>query len=79
MTVIPWYQPEMGDEEKQLILEVISSNFVNDGEYTTRLENEIAQRVQCKHVIAVTSGTSALYLSLKAFDIGPGDEVIVPS
>lgn len=79
MTVIPWYQPEMGDEEKQLIFEVISSNFVNDGEYTTRLENEIAQRVNCKHVIAVTSGTAALYLSLKAFDIGPGDEVIVPS
>jgi perosamine synthetase len=77
--MIPWYQPELGTEEQQLVAEVLNTNFINDGAYTTRFEQELAARVSCKYVIAVTSGTAALFLSLKAFDIGPGDEVIVPS
>lgn len=42
-------------------------------------EKKMAELLEVKHVVAVGSGTDALILSLKAFDIGPGDEVIVPS
>jgi perosamine synthetase len=79
MATIPWYQPQIGNEEYQLIKEVLDSNFINDGEYTTRLENELAKRLGCRYVVAVSNGTSALFLSLKALEIGVGDEVIVPS
>ena len=41
-------------------------------------EKAFAERVNVKHAIAVNSGTSALFLSLKVLGIGQNDEVIVP-
>jgi len=75
---IEWWEPQVGEEEKKLLLQVLDSNFLNDGEYTTRFEQQLADLLGCKHVVAVTSGTSALFLALAASDIGSGDEVIVP-
>ncbi len=40
------------------------------------LEQEVAAFCGCQHGVGVASGTDALHLSLRAFDIGPGDEVI---
>jgi len=68
----------VGEEERELLIQVLDSNFLNDGEYTTQFEQKLAHLLGCKHVVAVTSGTSALFLALKACGIGPGDEVIVP-
>lgn len=75
---IPWWQPAVGDEELGLLAEVLQSNFLNDGEFTTRLEQAVADRLGSRHAVGVTSGTTALYVSLAALDIGPGDEVVVP-
>ncbi len=44
-----------------------------------RLEQQLAQLSGVRHGVACASGSDALLLSLMAFDIGPGDEVIVPS
>ncbi|MEX2159804.1 MAG: DegT/DnrJ/EryC1/StrS family aminotransferase [Dehalococcoidia bacterium] len=46
------------------------------GENTFRLETEFAQFCQAKYAVGVGSGTDALYIALRACDIGPGDEVI---
>jgi len=43
------------------------------------LEQALATRVGVEHVITTASGTSALELSLRALEIGPGDEVIAPT
>src|SRR5436190_5128851 len=75
---VPWWLPQIENEEFSLVADVLKRNFVNDGEVTQRLEREIASLLQVKHAVAVTSGTTALYLSLKALGVGPGDEVIVP-
>lgn len=42
-------------------------------------ESEFAQYCGARHGIGVANGTEALFLALKALDIGPGDEVIVPA
>ena len=75
---LPWWEPVFGAEEKDLLEQVIDSTFLNDGRIVKRLETELADMLECAYVIAVTSGTAAIYLSLKALGIGVNDEVIVP-
>ena len=75
---IPWWNPQVGPNEYVNLHDVLESNYLNDGDVTTRFEREIATLVGAKHAVGVTSGTSALFLSLAALGIGHGDEVIVP-
>jgi perosamine synthetase len=75
---IPWFGPEVGEREKQLLLEVIDSNYINDGPMTRRFEAEIAKLAGTKYAVGVTSGTAAISLALMGLGVGRGDEVIVP-
>ena len=77
-TKIPWWRPEVGAEERDALVRVIESNYVNEGEVTAEFERRIAGLVDARHAIATTSGTSALFLALAALGVGHGDEVIVP-
>src|SRR5437867_4409160 len=64
--------------ELELVREVIESNYLNDGNVTERFERAVADRVGSKHAVAVTSGTSAIFLALVAAGVRAGDEVVVP-
>ncbi len=78
MNKLLWWDPQVGEKEQKLVSEVLRSNFLNDGNFTTKFEEETKKILGCKYSIAVTSGTMAMFLSLKALGIGVGDEVIVP-
>lgn len=75
---IPWWEPRMTGHELDHLGEVIASNYVNDGDVTTRFEGEIASFLGAKHAVAVTSGTMAIFLGLVAAGVRAGDEVVVP-
>lgn len=49
------------------------------GPFVRRFEQQLGSRIGRRHVIAVANGTLAIELVLRAFDVGPGDEVIVPA
>jgi dTDP-4-amino-4,6-dideoxygalactose transaminase len=49
------------------------------GDETLCFEREFAEYVGVEHAVAVGSGTEALHITLRAFDIGPGDEVVTVS
>tara|TARA_Y100000816_G_C26101394_1_gene583839 strand:- start:1242 stop:2351 length:1110 start_codon:yes stop_codon:yes gene_type:complete len=61
------------------IKKTISNNFPNEGELTRLLEKKIKNILKVKYVTLTTSGTSAIYLALKASGIGKNDEVIIPN
>ena len=75
---IPWWRPETGAEERDLVVQVLASNYLNDGDVTTEFERRMAAALGATHAVAVTSGTAALFLSVAAVGAGRGDEVIVP-
>ena len=56
-----------------------SSGWFVMGPELEAFESEFAQYCEVKHCIGVGNGLEALHLLLRAYDIGPGDEVIVPS
>ena len=66
--------------ELKYIKEVLDSGKLSAryGDMAHRFEQTFAERMGAKYAIAVNSGTSALFVALKACGIGPGDEVIVP-
>ncbi|MFA5157527.1 MAG: DegT/DnrJ/EryC1/StrS family aminotransferase [Candidatus Omnitrophota bacterium] len=75
---IPWFSPQVGRREKESVIKVIESNYLNDGNYTRLFENKVAALIGAKHCVGVTSGTAAIALALMGMGIGRGDEVIVP-
>jgi dTDP-4-amino-4,6-dideoxygalactose transaminase len=58
---------------------VLDSGWFVMGREVQAFENEFAAYCGAQHCIGVGNGLDALFLVLKAWDIGPGDEVIVPS
>ncbi|MGD9528157.1 DegT/DnrJ/EryC1/StrS family aminotransferase [Pseudonocardia sp.] len=71
--------PVLGEPEKAALAEVIDSGWLTMGERVRRFEREFAALHGVEDAVAVGSATAALLLSLEAHDIGPGDEVLVPS
>ena len=64
------------EEINQAIQNVLDSSVYILGPEMKTLEKEIAAFCGTKEAVAVANGTDALVLTLKAFGIGPGDEVI---
>lgn len=71
--------PATGEEEWQAAREPIMSGWLTQGPKVAAFEKNFAARHSVKHALATTSCTTALHLALAALNIGPGDEVIVPS
>ncbi len=69
----------LGPREAAAAARVIRSGLVACGRETALLEREAARWAKMRYAVATTSGTSALLLALRAFGIGPDDEVIIPT
>lgn len=64
---------------RQATLEALESRDYYLGPQNDAFEQEVCDYLGCDHAVAVNSGTSGMFLILKALDIGQGDEVIVPA
>ena len=76
---IPWSMPYIGEEELKEVIDTVKSTWLTMGPRVKKFEKAVSDYLGMKHAIAVNSGTAALDVALKALDIQPGDEVIVPA
>jgi dTDP-4-amino-4,6-dideoxygalactose transaminase len=74
----PIHRP-IESELRNAVLGVLESNRFVGGPELEGFEREIAAYCGSRHAIGVSSGTDAIIASLMAFDVGIGDQVIVPS
>jgi len=70
---------ELEGEINAAIQSVLTSNAFILGREVSAFEEEFAEYCGTKHCIAVGCGLDALTLTMRAADIGPGDEVILPA
>jgi dTDP-4-amino-4,6-dideoxygalactose transaminase len=74
------FQPPAIDEaEIEAVAETLRSGWLTTGPRTAELEARMRDYLDAKHVLAVSSCTAALHLSLVALGVEPGDEVITTS
>lgn len=76
---MPMSSSDLDESDIQAVLDVLRSGRLALGPRTVQFEKAMAHYVGVEHAIAVSSGTAALHLIVKALDIGQGDEVLVPS
>jgi dTDP-4-amino-4,6-dideoxygalactose transaminase len=77
--MIPVMKPWLGPEEAQAAADAVASGWVAQGPRVAEFERAVAEKVGAQYGVAVSSCTAALHLALLLLDLGPGDEVIVPS
>ena len=72
-------RPCFGEAEAEAAAAVIRSGWVVGGPRLAEFERRFAQLCGAEHAVGVSSWTTGAFLVLHAWDVGPGDEVIVPS
>ena len=70
---------ELKHELDEAIARVVSSGWFIGGTEVDQFEEDYAEYCCAAHAVGVANGLDALHLALRAMDVGPGDEVIVPS
>lgn len=78
--IIQVCRPTLEGNELKYLIQCVKKNWISSlGRYIPKFEEKFAHAVGAKYGVACTSGTCALHLALYILDIGPGDEVIIPT
>ncbi|MCA9428534.1 MAG: aminotransferase class I/II-fold pyridoxal phosphate-dependent enzyme, partial [Candidatus Omnitrophica bacterium] len=72
-------EPDLTETEIDRVVAILKKGWLTRGEECQRFEKEFGEKIQASHALAVSSCTAALHLALLVHNVGPGDEVILPS
>src|SRR3989454_177594 len=78
-TMIPHSRPTVSAEDAESVARVVRSGHLAQGAEVEGFERELAARLDVTAVAVVSSGSAALELALRALDVGPDAEVVVPT
>ncbi|WP_171904268.1 DegT/DnrJ/EryC1/StrS family aminotransferase [Streptomyces abyssalis] len=75
------FQPSLGEEEAAAVAEVFATNWTGRGPRTKAFEAEFAEHIGARpeQVLFINSCTSGLFLAVDLLELGPDDEVVLPS
>lgn len=78
--MIPVNEPMLAGRELEYVADCVKTGWISSaGEYIARFEQRWAEYCGVSHGIGVSNGTAALQVAVGCLDLGPGDEVIVPT
>jgi len=73
---VPFSIPFIDEREVKEVVKVLRGKWITTGSETKKFEEKTKSFLDVRSAIAMSSGTSALIISLAVHGIGPGDEVI---
>ncbi len=73
---IPLARPDIGPRERAAVAAVLRTPFLSLGPRVPEFETAFAARLGTRHAVALSSGTAALHVAVRALGIGRGDEVV---
>ena len=73
---VPLSSPDITSREIELVNQVLGTRHLSIGPMVEQFERIVATYVGRRHAVAVSSGTAALHLCMRAIDLQPGDRVI---
>ena len=77
---LPVAAPSFSGNELRYVTECVLTSWISSkGRFVSEFELLFEKFIGAKHAVAVSSGTAALHLALVLANVGPGDEVIVPT
>ena len=76
---LPYARQEVDADDIEAVVGVLRSEWLTTGPKVEEFEQEFALYTGARYAVAMSSGTAALHGAMFAVNIGPGDEVIVPS
>jgi perosamine synthetase len=77
--LLPYGRQTIDDDDIAAVTEVLRSDWLTTGPKVAEFEAVFAQFTGAKEAVAVSNGTAALHAAMFALNVGPGDEVIVPT
>ncbi|WP_043989033.1 aminotransferase class I/II-fold pyridoxal phosphate-dependent enzyme [Sulfurihydrogenibium yellowstonense] len=78
--MVPVNEPLIMDRDKQLILQCLETGWISsEGPFIKEFEEKFANYIGKKYGVAVSSGTAALEIAVKALGLPEGSEIIVPT
>ena len=79
MSQISWWRTTFVEDEIEHIVASFRNECVSQGQVTEEFEQKLSEFFEIEHVVAVSSGSAALMMSLMSIGVQPGDEVILPN
>jgi UDP-4-amino-4,6-dideoxy-N-acetyl-beta-L-altrosamine transaminase len=76
---LPYGKQEISDADVKAVVEALCSGWLTTGPRVSEFENAFASWCGAKQGVAVNSGTAALHAAMRAIQLTPGEEVIVPA
>ncbi len=76
---IPFHKSYTDQTDIDKVIQAINSGWLTMGPMTLEFEEKFREAVNAKYAVAVNSCTAAMHLALKAIDLKPKDEVIIPA
>ncbi len=76
LRTLPLSRPDVGELERRYVHEVLLSDRLAMGPRLEAFEAQMARQCGTRHAVAVSSGTAALHLIVRALDLSEGDEVV---